>query len=105
MAEVEGRQVRRDRDRAIKETAGERLAVVAVGHRLEQRRAEALHDAAGHLIVDTGGIDHTAAIVCDRVVEDGDGADRHVDGHDRDVAGAGETRLRRLEEPRDSKPA
>ena len=48
---------------------GERVAVVVVGEVLEQRAADALHDAARDLALDDVRVDHRAAVLADDVAQ------------------------------------
>ena len=69
--------------------AGERLAGLVVGDFLEQRGADALHDAAADLAFDEHRVDHRAAILGDGVIEQFDEAGLGVDRDDGAVGRVG----------------
>ena len=77
---------RRARHHVVGERGGERLALLVVGDFLVKRGADALGDAALHLAVDDHRIDHGAAVLGHRVVEN---LDRAGVGLDRDHDGMG----------------
>src|ERR1700677_2852016 len=67
----------------IEKCRGERLALIVIRDLLVQRGADPLHHAAADLTLDKHRIDHRAAILRDREIEQFDRAGLRVDRYDR----------------------
>ena len=90
MADLDRRQFEGAGQVIVEQGRGERLALLVVGDLLAQRGADPLHHAAVDLRLDDHRVDHRAAILGDREIDEFDRAGLRIDRNDGAVRRVGE---------------